>query len=85
MIKVIDLTVQAGTFRISDVHFTIPAGQYGVLMGKTGCGKTTILEAVCGLKRPEKGRILLNNQDVTNLRPADRGIGLVPQEGSLNL
>ena len=35
----------------------IPAGHCGVLMGKTGCGKTTLLEAICGLKRVERGSI----------------------------
>ena len=49
MVRIENLTVRAGEFEITDVNFEIPEGKYGVLMGKTGCGKTTILEAVCGL------------------------------------
>ncbi len=61
----------------------VPTGQYGVLMGKTGCGKTTLLEAVCGLRRLESGTVRLLDRDVTGLRPADRGIGYVPQDLAL--
>ena len=52
-------------------------------MGRTGSGKTTILEAVCGLKPLSGGRIILSGRDVTNLTPAERGIGFVPQDGAL--
>ena len=62
---------------------TLPTGEYGVLMGKTGCGKTTILEAICGLKTVTRGRIRLAGRDVTDRKPAARGIGLVPQDGAL--
>lgn len=83
MIRVEQLGVQAGEFRIKKISFEIPTGQYGVLMGRTGCGKTTLLEAVCGLKLVTGGRILLMGADVTNLPAAKRGIGFVPQEGTL--
>ncbi len=83
MIKVSDLTVRAGGFRISDVSFEIPKGSYGVLMGRTGSGKTTILEAVCGLKQVLSGTIELNGEDVTWKPAGARGIGFVPQDGSL--
>jgi ABC-type sugar transport system ATPase subunit len=52
-------------------------------MGKTGTGKTTLLEAICGLKRVSRGRIFLMGREVTRLRPASRGIGFVPQEAAL--
>jgi molybdate/tungstate transport system ATP-binding protein len=54
-----------------------------VLMGKTGEGKTTILEAICGLRSVSSGRILLQGMDVTQLHPADRGVGYVPQDLAL--
>lgn len=83
MITLKNVTLSAGAFRIADVSFEIPQGAYGVLMGRTGCGKTTILEAVCGLKYCDAGTIRLDGRDVTKLKPAERGIGYVPQDGAL--
>ncbi len=83
MIQLKNLTVQAGDFRLKNISLTIPTGEYGILMGKTGCGKTTLLEAICGLKRVPTGSIIVNEQDVTALKPAERGIGFVPQDSAL--
>lgn len=83
MIAVENLSVRAGVFAIEGLSFAVAAQQYAVLMGKTGSGKTTILEAICGLKPLRSGRILLRDQDVTDLRPADRGVGYVPQDRAL--
>ena len=83
MIAVHNLCIRQGAFHLKDVSFTIPAGEYGVLMGKTGCGKTTILEAICGLKSLVSGNILLAGRDVTNCKPAERGVGYVPQDRAL--
>jgi ABC-type sugar transport system ATPase subunit len=77
------LGVRAGSFTLSGLSFEIPGGEYAVLMGRTGSGKTTILEAICGLRRVTSGRIRLAGRDVTSLRPADRGIGYVPQDRAL--
>lgn len=73
----------AGAFRLRDVSFDVPTGRYGVLMGKTGSGKTTILEAICGLRRISSGRILLRGRDVTREKAANRGVGYVPQDLAL--
>jgi len=83
MIRVEHLFVRSGQFELRDVHFEIASGQYGVLMGKTGYGKTTLLEAICGLRTVLAGRILLDDQDVTNWQPGERGIGYVPQDKAL--
>ncbi len=83
MIQLENLTVQAGSFRLEKIAFEVPAGSYGILMGRTGSGKTTLLEAICGLKSVQSGRILLGDRDVTNLSPAQRGIGFVPQDAAL--
>src|SRR4051812_25605066 len=52
-------------------------------MGPTGCGKTSVLEAVAGLRHVADGSIHLDDRDVTDLAPGSRGIGYVPQDGAL--
>ena len=83
MIETRNLTIRAGTFCLRDVNILIPSGAYGVVMGKTGSGKTTLLEAICGLKNVISGRILFEGRDITDQKPAGRGIGFVPQDGAL--
>ncbi len=83
MIIVDKLSIHVGQFRLDDVSFTVPSGQYAVLMGRTGCGKTTILESIIGLRSIRSGRISLCDQDVTRVNPAARGVGYVPQDGAL--
>jgi molybdate/tungstate transport system ATP-binding protein len=84
VIAVDNLSIHQGNFALSGISFHVPKGEYAVLMGRTGCGKTTLLEAICGL-RPilPPGRIRLMDRDVTDLKPAERGIGYVPQDGAL--
>jgi ABC-type sugar transport system ATPase subunit len=83
MIEARRLTIQVGTFVLREASFRVPTGTYAVLMGKTGSGKTTLLEAICGLKQIVAGQVILAGHDVTQLKPAQRDIGFVPQDGAL--
>lgn len=83
MIAVQDLSLRQGAFALHGITFAVPTGQYAVLMGKTGSGKSSILEAVCGLKPAATGRITIMGRDVTKLKPAERGVGYVPQDRAL--
>ncbi len=83
MIQLDEVTIRSGEFVLRGVSLTVAEGQYGVLMGRTGCGKTTLLEAICGLRPVDSGRIILGGREVTRLRPAERGIGYVPQDSAL--
>lgn len=83
VIHVTDLTLQVGEFCLENVSFQIPTGHYCVLMGKTGSGKTTVLEAIAGLIPVLSGSIRLGGVDVTTLRPQQRNLGYVPQDGAL--
>lgn len=83
MIQLDNLAIRSGPFALAKIHLSVAAGQYAVLMGGTGQGKTTILEALCGLRTVSSGRVLLGHTDVTGLKPADRGVGYLPQDLSL--
>ncbi|MEM6469360.1 MAG: ABC transporter ATP-binding protein [Planctomycetota bacterium] len=83
MIELRRLSVGGETFQLRDLSLEIASGQYVVLMGRTGSGKTTILETICGLRRPIGGTIHLGGHDVTSHAPGDRGIGYVPQDLAL--
>ena len=83
MIRLENISIQVGNFRVENLSFEVPTGGYCVLMGKTGCGKTTVLESICGLKKVSQGRILLMGHDVTRERAANRGVGFVPQDLAL--
>lgn len=83
MIELSGVTIEVGTFVLRDISFRVETGQYAVVMGKTGSGKTTILEAICGLRRIKAGRILIAGIDVTNWAPGDRNVGYAPQDLAL--
>jgi molybdate/tungstate transport system ATP-binding protein len=83
VIRVSQLAIQLGEFALCDVSFEVEHGQYAVLMGRTGSGKTSLLEAICGLRPIVRGRIVLDDRDITNWPTATRGIGYVPQESVL--
>ena len=83
MLQLNNIHISQGQFEIKNYNLHLQKGEYVVLMGKTGCGKTTILEAVCGLRKITAGTIILAGEEITHLKPADRNIGYVPQEGVL--
>ncbi|GAA5142993.1 hypothetical protein GCM10023213_29860 [Prosthecobacter algae] len=86
MIQLEHIAWQApGGFSLKNISLVIPTGTYAVLMGSTGCGKTSLLEILCGLRPPTAGRILLNDRDVTHLEPRHRRIGYLPQDLALFL
>lgn len=83
MIRLESISWKVGSFTLGETSLTVPEGAYGVLMGQTGCGKTTLLEIICGLRQPRTGRVWLGDRDVTGLPPGKRGLGYVPQDGAL--
>jgi ABC-type sugar transport system ATPase subunit len=83
MIRVDNLNVQAGLFALKNFCLQVQPNEYVVLMGRTGCGKTTLLETICGLRRAVSGKILVGSTDVTKAAPEARGLGYVPQDLAL--
>ena len=68
---------------VSDFTFTIPDGKLVGLLGPSGCGKSTTLYMISGLQKPSSGKIFFGDEDVTELSPENRGIGLVFQNYAL--
>lgn len=68
---------------VSDFTFEIPDGKLIGLLGPSGCGKSTTLNLISGLEKPTSGRIYFGEDDVTNLPPEMRGVGLVFQNYAL--
>ncbi len=68
---------------VSDFDFEIPDGKLIGLLGPSGCGKSTLLNLISGLEQPTEGRIFFGEEDVTELPPEKRGIGLVFQNYAL--
>ncbi len=68
---------------VNNFDFEIPDGQLVGLLGPSGCGKSTTLNLISGLETPTSGRILFGDEDVTNLPPEARGVGLVFQNYAL--
>lgn len=83
MIEASAISIQAGQYQLREISFRIESGQYAVMMGRTGIGKTTILEAICGLRKVSSGVIRINGQDVTRWTPAERQLGYMPQDLAL--
>ena len=68
---------------VNDFDFEIPDGKLIGLLGPSGCGKSTTLNLICGLEKPTSGKIFFGDDDVTNLPPENRGVGLVFQNYAL--
>jgi putative spermidine/putrescine transport system ATP-binding protein len=68
---------------VKDFNLSIEKGEFISLLGPSGCGKTTVLRMVAGFETPSAGVIRIGDQDVVNLRPNQRNIGMVFQSYAL--
>ncbi|TIS07759.1 MAG: ABC transporter ATP-binding protein, partial [Mesorhizobium sp.] len=71
------------TVAVSDLDLQIKDGEFVVLLGPTGAGKTTTLRLIAGLERPDSGTIYIGGHDATALSPAERDTAFVFQQYSL--
>lgn len=72
-----------GVVALQDVSFSIHDGEFFVLLGPTGAGKTTTLRIIAGLERHDAGTILFDGEPVDDFTPADRDVAFVFQQYSL--
>ena len=72
-----------GVRAVDDVSLEIADGEFIVLVGPSGCGKSTLLRVVAGLETVTEGRVLIGDEDVTDVRPQDRDLAMVFQNYAL--
>ncbi len=72
-------------FVIDDLSLNIKAGEYVAIVGRTGCGKSTLVRLLLGFEKPERGAICYDNQSISSLDPRSlrKHIGVVIQNGQL--
>jgi molybdate transport system ATP-binding protein/molybdate/tungstate transport system ATP-binding protein len=75
--------VKAGDFNLQQINLTVSKGEYTVVLGPTGAGKTVLLESIAGLHTVHRGEILLDGKNVTNTVPEERGASIVYQDYTL--
>ena len=68
---------------LHELNLEIQEGEFLSLLGPSGCGKTTTLRLIAGFIQPNEGTILLGNEDVTQVAPQHREIGMVFQDYAL--
>lgn len=72
-----------GVKALDNISFDVKDGEFFVLLGPTGAGKTTTLRTIAGLEHQDSGAILFDGESVDNLTPSDRDVALVFQQYSL--
>ena len=80
MIKIENLSARFGSFRLRNITLTIKPGEFFLLLGPTGAGKSLLLETILGIKKPDTGRILLDGHDIACMPLESRDIAYVPQD-----
>lgn len=80
MLKVENINKKFGDFELKDISFQVNEGEYFIILGPTGTGKTIILEIIAGIYSADSGSIYINNINISNLPPEKRNIGFVYQD-----
>ena len=79
-LEVENLNVNLGEFHLKDINFEIGRGEYVVLIGPTGSGKSVLLETIVGFYQPDSGIIKLEGKVLNDVAPEERNIGIVYQD-----
>ena len=83
MIQLTHVQARFGDFELQGITLRVRPGQYCVLLGPPGSGKTSIIELIAGLRPIASGDIVLDGRSVRRADPADRHVGYVPQDHAL--
>jgi molybdate transport system ATP-binding protein len=80
MLTIDALSRDLGEFILDRVSLEVDTGEYFVILGPTGAGKTILLETIAGVYTPDAGTIVLNGRDITAIEPRERHVGMVYQD-----
>lgn len=83
LIRIRGVSITLGEFAVHDTSLDIFEGEYFVLLGPTGAGKTVLLECVAGLHRPSRGEIYIAGKRINDMPPEQRKLGYLPQDYAL--
>jgi ABC-type Fe3+/spermidine/putrescine transport system ATPase subunit len=83
MIEIRNLSVKLGAFSLHDISLIVKKGEYFILLGPTGAGKTVLLESIAGVQPIQAGEIWLGGKDVTKMEPERRRASIVYQDHML--
>jgi len=72
-----------GQIVLDSIDFSLPKGEFLVILGPSGCGKTTLFRMIAGLETPDSGKIIISGKDVTELEPKYRDVAMVFQNYAL--
>ncbi len=75
--------IREDVIAVNNFNFEIPDGKLIGLLGPSGCGKSTTLNLISGLEKPSEGKVFFGDDDVTDVTPENRGVGLVFQNYAL--
>lgn len=80
MIKLENVSISLGDFHLKNISLEINSGEYFVILGPSGAGKTILLEAIAGIHNLDEGKIYFDDIDVSNILVENRGVGFVYQD-----
>jgi ABC-type Fe3+/spermidine/putrescine transport system ATPase subunit len=83
MITIEHLNIRLGEFNLRNINLQINEGEYFVLLGPTGAGKSVLLECIAGIYKQDSGSLFIGGSDVTDRYPEERNLGYVPQDYAL--
>jgi len=83
VISIKNLKVNLGEFLLQNINLDVNSGEYFIILGPTGAGKTVLLEAIAGLYPVLEGEIWIDGREISRLNPEKRGIGIVYQDQAL--
>lgn len=79
MLEVDNVNINLGGFKLKDISFEVKEGEYFIILGPTGTGKTIVLETIAGMHELKSGSIRMNNVDISDEPPEYRHMGFVYQ------